>query len=433
MKKIGLFLFVITALGCSREPIDGAVYVIKGDGKITPAAAIDIHALPFKSVSDFDEARVQLEKTISASSFRDYLSDMCEVFSQKKQHRKNIHLRSAERYSSQCGFERQEFQSLTSNKKDPDTLKTKVAVKKGKEREILFNTIASKLTQKELENIEVNFDYSLKPERKWATATITNNSTFWIDNGGDDLVMYVGGLQVGGCRVSEFPLAPGGKLEISLGDCYSRPNKDKAIEQGAKVCREDGDDYTTLCFDEIGVSCDSGGWWAEDCRKQWVFRSSKNSGGIDFGERALESLEIKNLDREIAIIESQLKKSHTIADNLSNCNHLQSKISAFQDLTCPVGDLERSDVTSFVSYANEIGVPLDEVPTYQLLSIEDFSQLRGLRTIKTNIDGNFVFDNPPNSEFLFYAKYQDNFNTMEWMVPVEIDVKSIELNNTNSL
>ena len=95
--------------------------------------------------------------------------------------------------------------------------------------------------------------------------------------------------------------------------------------------------------------------------------------------------------------------------------------------------MERSDVTSFVSYANEIGVPLDEVPTYQLLSIEDFSQLRGLRTIKTNIDGNFVFDNPPNSEFLFYAKYQDNFNTMEWMVPVEIDVKSIELNNTNSL
>jgi len=149
-------------------------------------------------------------------------------------------------------------------------------------------------------------------------------------------------------------------------------------------------------------------------------------------ELALQSSEIKNLDREIAAIESDLRKSQLSFNNLNACELIQSALDNLENLICPALDSKRDEVKSFVATVSSLGVSVRDVPSYQLQDEKEFAISQATAIMTTNIDGKFILDNPTDSKFLLYTEYQDNFNTIEWMVPVGVDVKTIELNNNNA-
>ena len=49
-----IFSLIVLMSACSREPLTGTAYVIKGDGSVTRAASIEVLALPFSSTQEVD-------------------------------------------------------------------------------------------------------------------------------------------------------------------------------------------------------------------------------------------------------------------------------------------------------------------------------------------------------------------------------------------
>jgi len=445
MKKIGLLLFIITAVGCSREPIDGTVYVIKGDGKIIPAAAISVYALPFESRNDFDFARNQLQSTYNALALKEFVSEVCGVFPEENKKQIEYNIKQAERYSEACKSETEKTVSLTSNNKDPVKLES-LLDRKRMQRGKTVGVVEMRLKQKSLDSVRISFDYQVS---NFGGVSITNNSKFWVTTGTGNYpkttAAFVEGIRIMSCNFKP-KIAPDETYKIDLGQCSGSDTAKKLIAKGAKICKKYAGDYDwsdpVLCKDDFGLEkYDSsvsgryrkGDWiFASKSTKETALESIDSYEEINFMELALQSSEIKNLDREIAAIESDLRKSQLSFNNLNACELIQSALDNLENLICPALDSKRDEVKSFVATVSSLGVSVRDVPSYQLQDEKEFAISQATAIMTTNIDGKFILDNPTDSKFLLYTEYQDNFNTIEWMVPVGVDVKTIELNNNNA-
>ncbi|MFM8356462.1 MAG: hypothetical protein ACKOBM_16395, partial [Gammaproteobacteria bacterium] len=66
--------------GCSRPPVDGTIYVIKGGGNIVRAAAVNVHAVPYESVEAFENARRDAFQRSENDAVEQFLAEACRTF-----------------------------------------------------------------------------------------------------------------------------------------------------------------------------------------------------------------------------------------------------------------------------------------------------------------------------------------------------------------
>ena len=428
-KQIFLIAFLITLTACARPPVEGVIYVIKGDGSITPAAAIEVLVLPFSSRDDFEKSRMESEESINEIAIQSYLQSTCSIFSEMKQQKIAKKSEVFERYSPQCQVEKNKAEAVLSGESSPKILDSKISMLSGEKRVKLIEQVALNLQESALEQIEVSFDYT----SEWGSAIIQNNSQFWISSEGNNLVLYVDGFEVSACRQASSPIAPGEQYEFSLGECYERIDQDRARDGGAKICKRVNKDFSTLCIDELAVSCKSNLLYMSDsCKQPWVLQTTKYRDA-DFKVLAEQTPEVGLFDKEVTALKQSLRQSRQKIDAFKSCTNVGSEISSLEEQTCPTVGSNRQVITTFLEDAQSVGIDLRPLPPKFPVDVASFSKSRAVQKVKTNIDGKFTLDTPPTEISLLYAKYEDNFNQMEWLLTLSTDDLSIELNNSNAL
>ena len=153
---------------------------------------------------------------------------------------------------------------------------------------------------------------------------------------------------------------------------------------------------------------------------------------VDFDELALSDPSVKDLDDQSRQLKLQSNKSNQAVQSLNNCKKLESQTANLKKLDCPIEAANRGVLANFVKRAGALGVSLPSIPSRSSMKSNGFAELQATDVVRTNIDGTFTITNPPEGAFLLHAIYRDNFNEVEWLVPVSGDATSIELNNSNS-
>ena len=394
-------------IGCSREPIEGTVYVIKGDGSIKRAAAIQVHVLPFENIVELENALNSRITTQDRKSLDEFTSLMCKNFKVNALQQRSL----LEQFSPSCGAEKLSVEKLPlgiqkeklqNEKQRIDNLVAMLSLELKQSTESLINTL-------------VDCSSSLN----FPGVTIENNSSYRIKSG--PLKAYVGDYAVSDCKNNMADLKPGMKMTFNLGNCYYENDKQTVLDnQLAEVCTDNGDDWNGKYPrpDRVGPREN----------EDWVFLDpSKNDKLVDFVKIAEQNIGQGNLKS----LELNLDIALQAQEKLSACTLLLNNTIEIDSLDCPVSGSTRSTINSFRQKASNFGVPTEPPPYSYNESLETFAQRTSIMQTKTDVSSNFFLDDLPNENILIYARYSDSFNELEWLVPVPNSIEKIELNNTN--
>jgi len=412
--KSFIFLLFFLIIGCSREPLNGTIYVIKGDGGIVRGAAIDVHILTFEDINEFDDLIENSQEQKENDNLSRYLSVQCALFAPSKKESLLAHRNTLSQYSNECYEEKRNFAELP----HPDEIGEKILQE---ERRLLVDA------QKEIEKLKIDaiskiktsYDYS----GRWVVVSITNESEFTISSGEAKMGAYLAGKITSNCADDKVFLRPGETATFDLGDCYSgdleQKNRLKLIEEGAEICIKRN---TQLCVDDFAprASFNEKGDW----------KIVSNQLNLEKVLLSFDQGRLLNLKSELEVS----SKALSLANECSEVNTvITPKIAALEKLSCPETGSDRKKIQLFNKSANSLGINLSPLPFKPKFNYSDFIYINSATSVTTDIDGKFSFQAPPNKNFLLYARYNDNFLTMEWILQINPEAKTIELNNSNSL
>jgi hypothetical protein len=437
------FAYLVTVLAtlflisCSREPLDGAVYVIKGSGDITRAASIDVRVLPYSSLQEFYIARSAWNEKENQVVADNYRSTLCSTFSAKTASALREKQRIAESFSLNCVDETNDRDSLKANALMPESLSPKINSNQ-LERTRLVSTISETLEKKAKDAISTQFDYQYG---RYGRVVVRNDSDYWIITGtGEYTATFSNGVRVMTCN-SDPKIAPKTSWEQSFGSCASGSDAATLVERGAKICREN-DWYKLPCLDEFGInkydgsvpgSYRNGGWiFAKQETQETRLGPATQYVPIDFNDLAVNDPKVKSLDGELRRLRSELQKSNSIIETSNACEKVYEDTAGIKQLSCPQVGTSREDLELVVEKSRALGLSIESIRSPSFIGIKEFAELKATEVLRTNVDGGFRIANPPKGGFLLQATYRDNFNKVEWLVPVSGDATSIELNNSNS-
>ena len=436
MKTIAKVIALATLImmsACARKPLDGAVYVIKGSGEVTRAAAIDVSVLPFPTEEEFSRARSEWIEDADQITLSTYQKRICEALPAKSSSLLKIKLDNAGQFSPSCAIERNEKDLLEAESLMPADLKTKISQKETEKSRLVTKIINS---SKKKANNGVGIRYAYE-EGGFGEVRITNNTDYWLVTGLSEnsatLAGFVDGILVTSCFRDRPKIAPKGTYTVNLGNCSSEKKIFNTLvtEKDAKICREGKYDYHTPCYDDFGISefnlsavenYQKGKWifanrTVEETRLDPIIKYTE----VDFNALAVSTPEIKKLDDELKTVRT-----------LDDCENVNEQITGLNQLRCPELAAGRDELTKFLNNASALGIALEQIPSPSALDISGFARLKATEVVRTNIEGLFTISNPPKGSFLLHAVYRDNFNEIEWLMPVSGDLNSIELNNSNS-
>jgi len=412
--KSFIFLLLFLMIGCSREPLNGTIYVIKGDGGIARGAAIDVHILTFEDINEFDDLKENLQEQKENDNLSRYLSVQCALFAPSKKESLLAHRNTLSQYSNECNEEKRNFAELPY----PDEIGEKILQE---ERRLLVEA------QKEIEKLKIDaiskiktsYDYS----GRWVVVSITNESELTISSGEAEYIgVYVAEKLISYCRDKVF-LRPGETAIFSLGSCYSgdlvQKNRLKLVKEGAEICIRRS---KQLCVDDFapGASLNEKGDW----------KIVSNQLNLKKVLLSFDQGRLLNLKSELEVS----SKALSLANECSEINTvITPKIARLEKLSCPETGSDRKKIQLFNKSANSLGINLSPLPFKPKFNYSDFIYTLSATSVTTDIDGKFSFQAPPNKNFLLYARYNDNFSTMEWILQINPEAKTIELNNSNSL
>jgi len=385
LKNFFILILIVVTLGCSREPLEGTIYVIKGNGDIKRAAAVDIHILDFENIQEIDNLIAKKELQTEDANLSRYLSDECPTFVSSKKETLRKQRNMLEQYSNECDEAKKEL-------------------KKQKE-----------LQSKAQSKIKVSFDFSrnsLLSKGRWTVVSITNENPFSVSSDGG-LGVFVEGKLVAHYRPSVL-LEPGETKTISLGETYLgyfiSDNIQELNKEGAEKCvgkktrKQNPYLDNSFCFDDFApIVSDS-----SNEKKDWFYLT----------------------------LESELKVSNNANSRLQECTlqnpQIVRNISALEKLSCPAIESDRKKIQLFYQNAENLGINLSYPPIQRRFEYSDFIATHTITSDTTDVNGKFSFQAPPNKNFILYARYEDNFSSMEWALPITSEVKTIELNNSNA-
>ncbi|MDC1147193.1 hypothetical protein OAT62_02195 [Gammaproteobacteria bacterium] len=438
MKKILPLFCIFIAISCSREPLDGTVYVIRGDGDITRAAAVDVYILPFKTYDDYLDAYTKAQEQKDNFYIDSYLSLTCETFATQKNKALIQDKKLQDKFSSRC----QEEKNAIIGVQDPEAIKNNIFLEKerlaglvAKEKLMLEASVRSKVT--------ITFDYS---DLKFGSVTIFNGTQYIMTSGGRGTGGFVTGKLATNCKNTRVSIDPFMSQTIELG-CYYSSEVPELIRLGAPVCADvgEGDLYITLCYDDYApVNSDrSPGRWQffelpdESSNSPLnslseLIEKIQNKKGkmVDFNNLAVKRIGKGKLEK----LKSDLEKSTSSYANLESCDLLNSDIKTKESLLCPEIGSGRSMIEKFLENSARAGIT--NIPSLDIRVMEpmvSFVQRNAIAKTTTDIDGKFNLNKLPNEPFLIYSSYQDKFINVEWLVPIENNENVIELNNANSV
>ena len=430
-KAILLTLSLICLSACSRDPLSGTVYVIKGDGSITRAASIRVAVLPFTNESDFQTARSQWSEDANRENLRLYQSNLCRLLPGKIDAQRRINSQRLTEFSEKCLTETQRISDLDIQGLGLSTLSQLVEEKEAL-RTSVIERVADQLKKEANNNVEVSFDYT---QNDFGYARIKNNTKYYLTTttGVNALAGFVNGVRVYGSRQSKFyAVVPGQENSYNLGEFYSTAQGDVLKESpDSKICWEKSWGKG-LCLEDFGVQeADSsvpGGFR----RAEWVFIDRSAGGAVKFDGLAKTAPEVKAIDTDLVRLRNQIKSAQIENDALESCETLTKQTNELGILICPKKGSKREALSDFALRADSLGLMIKPLPEKVSINVIDFAEKKALMSVVTDVNGAFVFENPPPGDFLLHATYRDNFNEIEWLVPVSGDVPSIELNNSNS-
>ena len=422
-----VFLLVFLVIGCSREPLEGTIYMIKGNGDITRGAAIDVHILDFENIDELDKFISKKEEQKENSNLSRYLSNECAAFVSTKKETLLADRNMLGQYSNECGEEKRNFSKLL----HPEEIKKKIL----HEEEVLLVAAQKEMEKRKsdaVSKIKISYDYSGTSKISkstsgdyWRVVSVTNQSPYTISSGNAPMGAYIAGKLVMFCRNNKILLAPEETASFSLGKCYSgrflNNNSRELREAGKEICIKR---FEQLCVDDFApaVSIDS---------------NEKNNWKVLSDSSDLEKILLSLNKDSLLNLKSQLKVSRNAQSLAQECSLLNAKIApkilALEELSCPEIGSDREKIQLFYRSANSLGMNLSYPTSIQAFQYSDFIATHGITSVLSDINGKFSFQAPPNKNFILYARYRDNFVNMEWVLQITPETNSLELNNKNAL
>jgi hypothetical protein len=437
VRKILPLFCIFLAISCSREPLDGTVYVIRGDGDVTRAAAVGIYVLPFKTHTAFIDAYSAEKKIQDDIYLETYLNDTCRTFPPLKKNLLNQYEKSLYEFSSECQEEKNSLIGI----EIPQTIKNKIL----REKERLTKLVAQeqlRIEESIRSKIKISFDYS---DLKWGTVTIKNNSPYIVSSDGRGTGGFVMGELATNCRDDRVDIYPGRSQTMHLG-CYYSPIVHELVEKGARVVFE-AFDIPALYMENFGPVTEDktlGSWTFFKSLKQPQDDGTEDSmtisGLLEQVERRGQRVNFNNLavqevgSGQLQNLKSDLEKSQSLHANSESCDLLILRKRETENLVCPSIGSGRSTIQRFLENAIDLGIPDILPPDIRKNEpMVSFVQRNAIAKTTTDIDGKFNLNKLPNEPFLIYSSYQDKFINVEWLVPIENNENVIELNNANSV
>ncbi len=421
MKKIAVPLFLLLIIGCSREPLDGTIYVVRGGGDITRGAALDVHILDFDSALELQTALIEKEKELNNISLNHYIKNTCTTFSSAKKNKLQTKRDDLSIYSHQCIQE----DKLANQLQHPDKIEAKII----KEKEKLSQLVLEKISTMKAESASmIKISYEYNEYNEWIIVTVENNSPLRLDISNTLLGGFTGGKLINSCNqrgtigAKDF-IESGQKQSFSMGNCYSigeiPNNRNALIESGKRLCVKAGKGRTKLfnqlCIEDFGP-IKSG----TEERGDWLFTS-------DF----LIEQEIVNYD-SLVNLQSELESSEKAQYEKIHCKEINQDISTIESLSCPASGSNRYIVTNFYSEAKYSEIDIEPPPEKIKAELKNIVEKNVIASTTTDVNGVFSFKAPPDKIFFIYTNYQDNFVNAEWVLQVNPEDTSIELNNKNA-
>lgn len=440
MRTIFIISFVLMIVGCSKEPIDGTAYVVRGDGDITRAAAVDVYALPFDSVDEFLEALSQSNKKTNESALQSYISQACGTLPAAKSVVLEEKRTLSDKFSDGCRLEQDFVSELKTEKKDPTSLKNQIREQEAKLARVVQKE-TSAIKQAMASQVKVSYDYYAGD---WGEVTVKNGSPYWIKPGIADTVDgFVKGIPV----LSFFPsptIGPGKSWSSSFGSSSSSGVGSKLINNGsAKICRENQYNMHVPCLESFGPkeynsSADEnyvlGEWkFATRHAEKSIVETKYTFKEVDFESLARKRNAVRTIAAELDSLRSDLEDSSKKFNNLNLCESVTSQISEVNALDCPAPGADRSSVEGFIEKALSLNIKVPDLPAKQNGTVASFARSNAFAKTTTNVEGKFSLEAPSDGNFLIYSSYVDRFISVEWLVPVKSDDKVLELNNGNAL
>ena len=406
MNKFLTVCFTLLIISCSREPLEGTVYVIKGDGTTVRAAAKTVYVLPYANFEELNDAMVLHAAKQDRLNLDSYLYKICENFEIEKINQKQF----LNKFSPSCSSERLISEKLPKMVflAEKDALDEQTAIEA---------TELKKLTESQI-MMTTDCSGSVK---NYGIVTIKNNTPFTVKSG--PLEAFVDDYVVHDCRDHRANLKPGADMSVSMGDCFwgtaEQENMKLVLQDNlAKVC------LTHKFSDDSPVV-----EYMLPKEKSWDFRYLDNDEKVNFKELAKQKIGIEKYE----IVETKIKDAQLSFEVLSSCREAVSKTLKMDALSCPTTGSDRTTASSFHESVSALGVAVEPLPIEYVESFSRFSERTGITKTLTDVDGRFLLEGLPNEPFFIYVNYSDNFNDVEWLTLISKDTWSIELNNSNSL
>ena len=421
MKKIAIPLFLLLIIGCSREPLDGTIYMVRGDGDITRGAALDVHILDFDSVLELQTAFIETEKELNNISLNHYIKNTCTTFSSAKKNKLQTKRDNLSIYSHQCIQE----DKLANQLQHPDKIEAKII----KEKEKLSQLVLEKISTMKAESASmIKISYEYNEYNEWIIVTVENNSLLGLDVSNTLLGGFTGGKLINSCnqrgtRGAKNFIESGQKQSFSMGSCFSTgdiPNNRSAlIKSGKRLCvkaeKRASELFNQLCIEDFGPIKNG-----TEERGDWVFTS-------DF----LIEQEIVNHDT-LVNLQSELEAFEKAQYEKTHCKEINQDFSTIESLSCPASGSNRYIVTNFYSEAKYSEIHIEPPPEKIKAELKNIVEKNVIASTTTDVNGVFSFKAPPDKIFFIYTNYQDNFVNAEWVLQVNPEDTSIELNNKNA-
>lgn len=439
---LACLLLLFVTLGCSRQPVDGTIYVIKGAGNVVRAAAVDVHVLDYESVQAFEAARVALTSRADTNDLERYLAETCRTFeSSRAETLKGL---TAEQGSFSAGCEAERIRVRAADGGRPEEIQEEIRQREEQLAD-LRQSEAAALERDAASKVTVTYDYSAGDFGK---VNIVNGGKYWVTSGIEpypaSVSGFVQGVRIVSCQVGNLEIAPGASFTVDLGACVSDSEKlDTLLRKGlARRCRQAS--YVDVpCFDEFGpeqFDLETPGNYR---RGEWTLahREERKSlleadyafTEVDFASVAEQTESVLQEVARIEALRTALNEAQREHAALARCEVLVAHVDLLGNGSCPSAEDGRAVVSQFRRDLANMGIAVADLPSTQANTVERFAISMASSSTRTNVEGRFTLASPPRGAFLIYASYSDNFSGLSWLIPVSGDTTEIELNNTNAL